>query len=84
MKANSLPGRDKEHKRTKDICDIFALVWYSGIILEEINFMKYISQSNLNKILKSISDDDFEKAALQVGHSKDELKRVFSRICESQ
>ncbi|MEK6955311.1 MAG: hypothetical protein AABW52_01495, partial [Nanoarchaeota archaeon] len=28
-KLNALKYRDKEHKKIKDICDIFALIWYS-------------------------------------------------------
>ncbi len=29
-KINALNLRDKEHKKIKDVCDIFALIWYSG------------------------------------------------------
>ena len=81
MKANALSNRDKEHKKTKDICDMFALAWYSDINLEKINLAKYVTKDNLNKCLKSISDKDFEKAALQIGHKKEELKRIMGIVC---
>ena len=35
-KLNALPLRDKEHKKTKDICDIFALIWYAGELTSRI------------------------------------------------
>ena len=80
MKANSLPNRDKEHKKTKDICDMFALAWYSEINVKDIDLTKYTSRDNINECLKSISDEDFEKAALQIGHKKEELKRVIRSV----
>ena len=77
MKINSLPDRDKEHKKVKDICDIFALAWYSNINFKEINLLKYIPEKKLKKCLKSITDNDFEKATTHIDHSKEEIKRVF-------
>lgn len=82
MKASSIPNRDREHKKIKDICDMFALAWYTNINTEEASLTKYVPEKILNKCLKSITDKDFEKAAVQVGHEKDELKKVTSIICE--
>lgn len=82
MKASSIPNRDKEHKKIKDVCDMFALAWYTDINPEEVNLIKYVSETILEKCLKSITDEDFEKAVAQIGHEKDELKRVISLICE--
>lgn len=84
MKINSLPDRDKEHKKIKDICDVFALAWYTGINVKELNLTMYIPEKNLNNLMKSVTDDDFEKAAAQIGHDKEELKRVTSIICEKK
>jgi hypothetical protein len=82
MKINSLPGRDKEHKRTKDICDLFTLAWYANLKLDEINLARYISRKNLKICLEILTDESFEKAALQIGHEREELKRLISFICE--
>jgi len=30
MKLNSIPRRSKDHKKTKDIADVYALIWHSG------------------------------------------------------
>src|SRR3989344_4069686 len=44
-KLNAMPQRDKEHKKTKDICDIFALLWYSGRNVRDLssNVPQFIS-----------------------------------------
>ncbi len=82
MKINSLPGRDKEHKRIKDICDIFALAWYSGLNPRTINLAKYLPKSKLNKCRKSISDDDFSRAGTQLGHEKEEVRSIFDILLD--
>jgi len=81
MKVNSLPLRDKEHKRIKDICDIFALAWYADLNLEKINLSKFLSKKKLELCLKTITEEDYEKSAIQLGHEKEDLKRVISLIC---
>jgi len=81
MKVNSLPSRDKEHKRIKDICDIFALAWYTKVNLEKINLLKFVSQKKLKLCLSTISEEDYEKATIQISHEKEELKRVINLIC---
>jgi hypothetical protein len=80
MKVNSLPDRDKEHKKIKDICDIFALAWYSDVALEDINISKHIAKNNIQKCIASLTENDFEKASLQIGHDKQELKRIFDSL----
>ncbi len=82
MKVTSLPNRDKEHKKIKDICDMFALAWYAEIDPKEINLTKYISEKILKKCLKSITNKDFEMASALIQHEKEELKRVIGLICE--
>lgn len=77
MKINSLPERDKEHKQIKDICDIFALAWYTDLNLEKINISKYLKRSTLKKCSKILNKEDYLKASAQIGHNVEELKRVF-------
>ncbi len=80
MKINSLPNRDKDHKRIKDICDIFALLWYTDIGLEKVNLGDYASKKAIRKVVQTINNQDYEKAAAQIGHSADEIKRVISLL----
>lgn len=84
MKICSIPDRDKEHKKIKDICDMFALAWYSNINLKEINLRRYLSETQLKKCLRSITDKEYAEASAQIGHAKEELKRVIGLICERE
>lgn len=84
MKISSIPNRDREHKKIKDICDIFALAWYSDIKVEDVSLAKYVPEIKLKKCLKAITDEDLEKAAAQLGHDKEELKRIISLICKNK
>ena len=78
MKINSLPSRDKEHKRIKDICDLFALLWYTRINSKKV--AKYAPEKNIMACLQTIETDDLEKASVQLGHSADELRRVIGLL----
>ncbi|MFH1134340.1 MAG: hypothetical protein V1735_07690 [Nanoarchaeota archaeon] len=80
MKINSLPMRDKEHKRIKDLCDIFALTWYTDLKPESIDPHKFISQSAIHKCKKTIHTDDYSKASEQLGHSPEEVKRIIESV----
>ncbi len=82
MKISSLPNRDKEHKKVKDICDMFALLWYSPIkpadIKKEVS--KYVSGKAIKKCLESINKEDLQKASVQLSHTPEEIERVINLI----
>jgi len=82
MKIKSLPDRDKEHKRIKDICDIFALLWYSDIEHGEAKkkVLEFVSEDDINKCLDKIEKDDLQKASPQVNHSVEEIERVLGLL----
>jgi len=82
MKRNSLPNRDKDHKRIKDICDTFALLWYSDLELHKIKekLQKFTTNRSIKQCLKSLTDEDYKKAGLQLGHTEEEIKKVMSHI----
>ena len=83
-KLNAMPQRDKEHKKTKDICDIFALLWYSGRNVRDLssNVPQFISKEKINKAIKSITNEDYEKASIQLNHTPEEIKRVIELLIE--
>ena len=84
MKINSLPNRDKEHKRVKDICDIFALAWYAGLDLNRVNLLRYTKKVNLKRCLHELAEEDYAKAGDQLGHGPEEIKRVFGMLLSPQ
>jgi len=78
MKVNSLPERDKEHKKIKDLCDLFALAWYSSSVnIKKIRLTDYVPEKNIKRCLKAIADDDMAKASAQLGDSKEEVRSVI-------
>lgn len=82
MKIRSLPDRDKEHKKVKDICDIFALLWYSGIEHTEAKkrVLAFVSENDIKKCLKKIEKEDLQKASPQLNHGVEEIERVLELL----
>ncbi len=60
MKIRSIPQRDKEHKRVKDVCDLHALLWYSSEFDDMVEKVKKIvGKKDLKKLedkIHSFSD----------------------------
>ena len=81
-KINALKHRDKEHKKVKDICDIFALLWYSKE--KPLDLKKKITQfvpiKNIIGSLSTIDKTDYQRASLQVNHSIEEIRRVIELL----
>jgi len=75
MKLNSVLGRDKEHKRVKDVCDIFALLYCSNIKINE--FYEIYNKNKAKKILKEL---DVEDASNLLGINKNIIKRIFDEV----
>ncbi|MBU2634587.1 MAG: hypothetical protein KJ674_05080 [Nanoarchaeota archaeon] len=75
MKLNSVLGRDKEHKRVKDVCDIFALLYCSNIKINE--FYKIYNKNKAKKILRDL---DVEDASNLLNIDKKIIKRIFDEV----
>ena len=80
MKINSLPDRDKDHKRIKDLCDIFALAWYTDLDINTIDVQKFTTKTNIKKCLQTITPDDYQKAGSQISHTANEIQRVVETL----
>tara|TARA_Y100000034_G_C6849965_1_gene385509 strand:+ start:515 stop:1300 length:786 start_codon:yes stop_codon:yes gene_type:complete len=81
-KINALKHRDKEHKKTKDICDIFALLWYSKEKHPELKekVTLFVPNKKIHNSLSTITKSDYQKASQQVNHSVEEIKRVIELL----
>jgi len=79
-KLISLPRRTKDHKKWKDIADIYALMWYSGIKLEKMKsgVLKLLSQKDVEKSFSKIEDSDYQTASEAIGVELDEMKNVIN------
>lgn len=81
-KLNALKMRDKEHKKIKDLCDIFALLWYSKEKLQELKkkVTQFIPSKNIPKIISIIDEADYQKASVQLNHTPQEIKRIIKTL----
>ena len=75
MKLNSVLSRDKEHKKVKDICDIFALLYCSNINLE-----KFYKIYNKNKAKNIIKELDVKSASELLEIDKEIIKKVLGGV----
>lgn len=84
-KAHSLAGRDKQHKRVKDLCDIFALLWYGSSTPQEIaaKAARFIQIPQFRQTLAKLQQEDYEQAADQLGHAPEEIERVIGVLAQS-
>jgi hypothetical protein len=81
-KLTSVPNRDREHKRIKDIADIYALLWYSDIKISDLK-KKVLTMLDVNKVLKvisSFSDNDYKAVSQILGLDKAEISRVIGEL----
>lgn len=78
-KIHALQLRDKEHKKIKDICDIFALIWYGD---ELPRLTENVAQlvPHLSKRLSIITKADYQKASVQLNHTFEEIERVINTL----
>lgn len=81
-KINALKYRDREHKKIKDICDIFALLWYTKEKPQGLKdkIIQFIDLKKINKIISIINKEDYQKASQQLNHRPEEIKRVIELL----
>ena len=81
-KLNAVGLRDKEHKKIKDICDIFALLWYSKEKPQELRkkVTLFVPEKKVSKTVSSITEIDYQRASLQLNHTPQEIRRVIEMI----
>lgn len=81
-KLNSVIGRDKEHKRLKDIADIFTLLWFTDVEISEIksNLLEFYERENIKRIISAISRQDIKDVASITGFSGGEVERILLEV----
>ena len=82
MKLNSAPQRDKEHKRIKDIADIYALLWYSDTELPKLKnqLFSIFPKEETRKTARTFTEEDFDKVSKAIGASAKEISRVLAEL----
>lgn len=82
MKLNSVISRDKEHKRIKDIADIYALLWFSGRQIAKLkaNLHLIYPIEIARKTIRSFTEDEIGKVSATIGISPREIRRVLGEL----
>jgi hypothetical protein len=82
MKLNSVLNRDKEHKRIKDIADIYALLWYSDTPLPELkNQLSAIhSEKQTKETVRTFSEENINEVSRAIGVNSKEISRVLMEL----
>jgi hypothetical protein len=82
MKLNSVQIRNKEHKRVKDISDIYTLLWYTNQdlkILKKKLFELY-PENEVREIIQTFRKEDIARVSDAIGVSETEIERVFAEL----
>ena len=83
-KINALPTRTKDEKLIKDICDIYALSWYSGEEFNQIKSEILAILPNFNNLnLRDLqSTEVLKKAGIGLGINAELIKTVLKGLLE--
>jgi hypothetical protein len=81
-KLNSVVTRDKEHKKLKDIADIFALLWFSGEDIRQIKsrLLGFYRKEDIRRVITTVSRQEIEGVGRVIGFSAGEIRRVLLEI----
>lgn len=81
-KIKSVPNRTKDDKRIKDIADIYALSWYSGIDFSELKkkVQKIIDVTTISSVVSGFTKDEYEMVSNAIGIGPEEISRVIIEL----
>jgi hypothetical protein len=81
-KIKSVTRRDKEHKRIKDIADIYGLSWYSdeNITKLKTNLTAIIPHQNTRTIIESFTRNDLDAVSNILGIETQRVQRVLNEL----
>lgn len=79
-KLSSFPNRQKDHKKIKDLVDIYALIWHSGLRTQNLQrrVIEITGSEKIIRTLSSVTDDELEAAANAIGVEKTQFVNVVS------
>lgn len=83
MKIQSLSSRgDSSHKKIKDLCDIYGLLWYSKKSVNEIidDVLNFINVNSIKLFKKSINKDLMLECEGYLGEPKGSLNTVLNDL----
>jgi len=78
-KLNWVLERTKDHKRIKDIADIYALIFYSDSKIADLRskVIAILGQKKTNKVISAFTDKDFEEASKAISVDAKQMENVI-------
>lgn len=82
MKLNSVPNRDKEDKRIKDIADIYALLWHSDTRIMQLKKQLYsiYPPEKARTTTRAFTKNEIQKVSEIIGVDAKEISRVLTEL----
>ncbi len=82
MKIKALPNRGKQHKRVKDICDLFALIWYGEETTKSIKeqITNLVTIKDITKAIECLEKDSLEAASSALNHTINEIDTTIRNL----
>jgi hypothetical protein len=82
MKLNSVTTRDQEHKKIKDIADIYALLWFSHTKITQLKdqLFSIYSEEKARKTVRDFTKEEIGKVSTALGVSAHEITRILTEL----
>lgn len=83
MKIQSLSTRgDTHHKKVKDLCDIYGLLWFSKKSVNEIidNMLNFIDVNSIERLKDSVDKDLMSECERYLGEPKGSLNTLLNDL----
>jgi len=82
MKLNSVVNCDQEHKRIKDIADIYALLWHSDIRITQLkdDLLSIYPEEKARKTTRDFTKEEIERVSTATGVNTREISRVLAEL----
>jgi len=83
MKIQSLSARgDAHHKKVKDLCDIYGLLWYSKKPVSKIigDVLNLINVNSIKQLRDNVNEDLMTECEGYLGETKGSLNTVLNEL----
>lgn len=81
-KLNSVTTRTQDHKKVKDLADIYSLAWHSGTSLMEMKayLERLIPNIKQHPLLRGVKENEYWEVSRVLGVEQSEIRRVFREL----
>jgi len=82
MKLNSVISRDQEHKKIKDIADIYALLWHSDTKITQLKnqLLSIYPEEKTRKTTRDFTKEEIDRVSTAIGVGTREIMRVLAEL----